>query len=99
MLDIEVTIFNKEVFSTYLLVHLKVLDIAKEPIPIRVIGKNKFNTLSAIVYISFVCLKNIFASEKFDDIVLREFAELDEQHREVYRLVSAMEDAYQKSDK
>ncbi len=42
---------------------------------------------------TFVCLKNIFASEKFDDIVLREFAELDEQHREVYRLVSAMEDA------
>lgn len=42
---------------------------------------------------TFVCMKNIFASEKFDDIVLREFAELDEKYREIYRLVSAMEDA------
>jgi len=42
---------------------------------------------------TFVCLKNIFASEKFDDIVLREYAELDQQYREVYRIVSAMEDA------
>tara|TARA_R100000353_G_scaffold89567_1_gene66227 strand:- start:1781 stop:4186 length:2406 start_codon:yes stop_codon:yes gene_type:complete len=40
---------------------------------------------------TFVCLKNIFASEKFDDIVLREFAELDEGLREIYRLVAAME--------
>lgn len=42
---------------------------------------------------TFVCLKNIFASEKFDDIVLREFAELDEDLRDIYRLVSAMESA------
>ncbi|MCP3967201.1 MAG: hypothetical protein GY718_12750 [Lentisphaerae bacterium] len=42
---------------------------------------------------TFVCLKNIFASEKFDDIVLREYAELDEKYREIYRLVSAMESA------
>ena len=42
---------------------------------------------------TFVCLKNIFASEQFDDIVLREFAELDEDHREIYRLVAAMESA------
>ncbi len=40
---------------------------------------------------TFVCLKNIFASEQFDDIVLREFAELEENLREIYRLVSAME--------
>ena len=40
---------------------------------------------------TFVCLKNIFASESFDDIILREFAELDEQYREIYRLVAAME--------
>lgn len=40
---------------------------------------------------TFVCLKNIFASEKFDDIVLREFAELSEELREIYRLVAAME--------
>jgi len=42
---------------------------------------------------TFVCLKNIFASEKFDDIVLREFADLDEEPREIYRLVAAMESA------
>jgi len=42
---------------------------------------------------TFVCLKNIFASEQFDDIVLREFAELDENTREIYRLVAAMESA------
>ena len=42
---------------------------------------------------TFVCLKNIFASEKFDDIVLREYAELDDNYREIYRLVSAMETA------
>jgi len=42
---------------------------------------------------TFVCLKNIFASESFDDIILREFADLEEQHREIYRLVSAMESA------
>ncbi|MDH2248419.1 SIR2 family protein [Pseudomonas sp. GD03855] len=40
---------------------------------------------------TFVCLKNIFASEKFDDIVLREYAALSEEYREIYRLVSAME--------
>ncbi|MGK0270647.1 MAG: hypothetical protein ACI88H_001294 [Cocleimonas sp.] len=42
---------------------------------------------------TFVCLKNIFASEQFDNIVLREFAELDENLQEIYRLVSAMESA------
>lgn len=40
---------------------------------------------------TFVCLKNIFASEKFDDIVLREYATLSDDHREIYRLVAAME--------
>lgn len=40
---------------------------------------------------TFVCLKNIFASEKFDDIVLREYATLKEEHRDIYRLVAAME--------
>ncbi len=40
---------------------------------------------------TFVCLRNIFASESFDDIVLREFAELDSNDQEIYRVVSAME--------
>jgi hypothetical protein len=41
----------------------------------------------------FVCLKNIFASEKFDDIILREYAELEEANADVYRYVAAMESA------
>ncbi len=40
---------------------------------------------------TFVCLKNIFASEKFDDIVLREYAALEQDYRNIYRLVAAME--------
>ncbi len=41
----------------------------------------------------FVCLKNIFASEKFDDIVLREYAALAEESQDIYKFVSAMEHA------
>ena len=41
----------------------------------------------------FVCLKNIFASDNFDDIILREFASLDKDTQEVYRYVAAMETA------
>ena len=39
----------------------------------------------------FVCLKNIFASEKFDDIVLREYATLASEYREIYKIVAALE--------
>jgi hypothetical protein len=39
----------------------------------------------------FVCLKNIFATDSFDNIILQEFASLDEEAREVYRYVAAME--------
>lgn len=41
----------------------------------------------------FVCMRNIFASESFDNIILREFAELQEQFQDVYRLVAALENA------
>lgn len=41
----------------------------------------------------FVCLKNIFATEKLDDIILREYADLDTASQEVYRAVAAMEHA------
>jgi len=41
----------------------------------------------------FVCLKNIFASEKFDDIILREFGSLSSDSQEIYRWVSAMENS------
>ena len=41
----------------------------------------------------FVCMKNIFSSEKLDDIILREYATLDKEARDVYRIVAAMESA------
>jgi hypothetical protein len=41
----------------------------------------------------FVCLKNIFASENFDDIILREYADLAIELQDVYRYVAAMETA------
>jgi hypothetical protein len=41
----------------------------------------------------FVCLKNIFAIDKFDDIILREYADLNENYKEIYRIISAMESA------
>ncbi len=40
---------------------------------------------------TFVCLKNIYATEKFDDIILREYASLENEIQEIYRLVSALE--------
>lgn len=41
----------------------------------------------------FVCLKNIFASEAFDDIILREYASLSEEDQNIYKHVAAMETA------
>lgn len=42
---------------------------------------------------TFVCLKNIFSTEQFDDIILREFSALDLEVQEIYRLVAAMENS------
>ncbi len=39
----------------------------------------------------FVCLRNIFASENFDSIIMREFNDLTPPLQEVYRIISAME--------
>jgi hypothetical protein len=41
----------------------------------------------------FVCLKNIFSVEAFDDIILREYAGLEQSDQEIYRYVAAMENA------
>jgi hypothetical protein len=41
----------------------------------------------------FVCMKNIFASDSFDDIILREFTELPGPCQEIYRYVAALENA------
>lgn len=40
---------------------------------------------------TFVCLKNVFASEKFDDIILREYAGLSTDLQDVYKHVAVME--------
>jgi hypothetical protein len=39
----------------------------------------------------YVCLKNIFGAEELDDILLREFKELDDPLQEVYRYVCAIQ--------
>ena len=39
----------------------------------------------------FVCLRSIFASESFDDIILREYAGLESPLQDIYRHVAAME--------
>ena len=41
----------------------------------------------------FVCLKNIFATDKFDDILLREYATLNENYQEIYKFVAVLEDS------
>jgi hypothetical protein len=41
----------------------------------------------------FVCMRNIFATENFDDIILREYADLPEQSRDIYRLVATLENS------
>ncbi len=40
---------------------------------------------------TFVCMKNIFAIDKLDDIILRDFAALDADLQEIYRTIAAME--------
>lgn len=39
----------------------------------------------------FVCMRNIFASDKYDDIILREYGELIPSAQDVYKYVAAME--------
>lgn len=40
---------------------------------------------------TFVCLRNIFATESFDNIILREYSQLHPEHQEIYKLVAALE--------
>lgn len=47
--------------------------------------KEKFNSET------FVCLKSIFATERFDDIILREYSNLDTEIQEIYKLVAGLE--------
>jgi hypothetical protein len=41
----------------------------------------------------FVCLRSIFASDNFDDIILREYADLTPNLQDIYRYVAALENA------
>lgn len=40
---------------------------------------------------TFVCLRNIYSSERFDDIIVREFNQLKPEISEVYRTISALQ--------
>jgi GTPase SAR1 family protein len=40
---------------------------------------------------NYICLRNIFANESFDDIILREYASLSVSDQEIYKTVSALE--------
>lgn len=46
------------------------------------------NRCSADMYVS---LKHVFGAESLDVIILQEFAQLNEEHREIYRTVAALE--------
>jgi hypothetical protein len=39
----------------------------------------------------FVCMKNIFGFDQLDDIILKEYAEMDDGLQDIYRNVAAME--------
>lgn len=41
----------------------------------------------------FVCMKNIFGSEAYDEIILREYAELSPDYQAVYKKIAGMEAA------
>ena len=41
----------------------------------------------------FVCLKSLFSSESLDDIILNEFATLNQPYQDIYRLTCALEAA------
>ena len=41
----------------------------------------------------FVCMKNIFGFESFDDIILREYASLNQDYRQTYKQVAGMQAA------
>lgn len=53
---------------------------------------DKVNQLAARAQADmFVCLKNIFAAEALNTILLREYAELDASQQDVYRVVAALQ--------
>jgi len=41
----------------------------------------------------FVCMRNIFAFEPFDDIILREYAGLKDDYQQLYKKIAGMEAA------
>lgn len=41
----------------------------------------------------FVCMKNIFGFDSFDDIILREYASLNQDYQETYKRIAGMEAA------
>lgn len=41
----------------------------------------------------FVCMKNVFGSEAYDEIILREYADLNDDYQRVYKQIAGMEAA------
>lgn len=59
---------------------------------LRASRRDRFRTLrDRCAADMFVCLKNIFASEQIDSILLREFGELNATGQDIYRTVAALE--------
>jgi hypothetical protein len=79
----------------------RLLDLAQNVTPVRALVEQRFAGFSRgerrqrltqrCEADMFVCLKNIFASEKLDDIILREYAALNPYLQDIYKIVAAME--------
>lgn len=79
----------------------RLLNLAESVAPIRKLVQSSFSGFSRIERRrrlvdrceadTFVCLKNIFASDGFDDIILAEYAALSVGPRDVYRVVAFLE--------
>jgi len=79
----------------------RLIDLAENVTPVRNLVEEQFSGFSRserwrrltqrCEAEMFVCLKNIFASDKLDDIILREYATLDEPLQDIYKAVAAME--------
>ena len=80
---------------------LSLIDVAAQKPEIRNLVETRFLSMPRSEQIRvlrercaadmYVCMKNIFASEELDFILLREYAELDEPAQEIYRSVAALD--------
>jgi hypothetical protein len=81
----------------------RLLNLAENVAPVRSLvdtnfagfsrGERKIRLTQRCEADMFVCLKNIFSSDKLDDIMLREYATLATPLQDIYKIVAAMESA------